>query len=108
MVAGKPAVGIGGTACRNLGSAAAPGGQLTPYSEASVGFTLSPDRHGLDTNCAMVGRSDKESSVSFSVGHGGFPFGAFLFCQASKNSLLHNGNARSLGRVDGRQLRKAG
>ena len=70
--------------------------------------TFSRDRHRrLDTHCAMVGRRDKKRSVSFSLGDGGLLFGAFLFCEACENSLLHDGDPRSLGRVDGSQLRKA-
>src|SRR3984893_3690798 len=70
--------------------------------------TFSRDRHErLDTRCAMVGRRDKKRSVSFSLGDGGLPFGAFHFCEARENSLLHDGDPRSLGRVDGSQLRKA-
>ena len=70
--------------------------------------TFSRDRHRrLDTHCAMVGRRNKKRSVSFSLGDCGLPFGAFLFCEACEDSLLHDGDPRSLGRVDGSQLRKA-
>jgi len=55
---------------------------------------------GLDTDCTMVGRSDKERSVSFGLGDSGLPFGAFRFCQTCENSLLHNSDPRGLGRVD--------
>jgi hypothetical protein len=45
--------------------------------------TFSRNRHRrLDAHCAMVGRRDKKRSVSFTLGDGGLPFGAFLFCEA--------------------------
>jgi hypothetical protein len=71
-------------------------------------FTSSRDRHGrLGTHCAMVGRSDKKRSGSFSLGDGGLPFRAFLFCEACENSFFHDGEPRSLGSVNGSQIAKS-